>query len=204
MPTDPVQTTAATYREIAQAYSDANLKTTLPKRDLDEFIEELRLRHGMIVLDVGCGNGRDAKYFCDNGLSVLGVDLCEKLLNIAQTTAPKAHFMRGDMRDLGFIANSTFDGVWGSSSFLHVPKSDAARTLGEFRRVLVPRGVIYLSVKKGSNEEFVSQPYSSPRFFANYQLDEFKRLFETEGFIVVTDFDYATNPKWIGLIAEKQ
>ncbi len=202
---DPVLITKNTYDAVAEEYSRRNLdNTTLPKKNMGAFISFLKERNYHSVLDVGCGNGRDAKYFSEQGIEVLGVDSCNSLLDIAKSIAPHANFVAMDMRNLEKILSSSFGGVWGSSSFLHVPKSDAVSTLAGFRRVLMPNGILYLSVKRGNSEELSSAVYNSPRFFANYELSDFKKLITENGFNILTDLDYATNPKWVGLIAEKR
>ena len=56
-----------------------------------------------------------------------------------------------DMTDLKFAEN-TFDGIWACSSFLHIPKKEALKTLKGFNRVLTKRGLLYVSVMEGEFE----------------------------------------------------
>ena len=48
------------------------------------FLSKLKLSPGMKVLDIGCGTGGSAFYMAKNyGVEVLGVDLSQNMLNIA-------------------------------------------------------------------------------------------------------------------------
>ncbi len=41
-----------------------------------------------LILDVGCGTGRDAKYFIENGHRIVGIDICEPFILDLQNTTP--------------------------------------------------------------------------------------------------------------------
>ena len=59
---------------------------------------------GKAVLDLGCGYGENCAEFLKMGASrVTGVDLSEKMLDIATSEHPEIEFIRGDMSDLSFI-----------------------------------------------------------------------------------------------------
>ena len=56
------------------------------------------------VLDVGCGSGRYSLDLAKNGMIVTGVDLAQKMLNIAQSNSQKAGFENNT-----YIVGSYFD-----------------------------------------------------------------------------------------------
>ena len=59
---------------------------------------------GKAVLDLGCGYGENCAEFLRLGASkVTGIDLSEKMLEIARSEHPEIEFIRGDMSDLSFI-----------------------------------------------------------------------------------------------------
>jgi len=79
--TDPVKETIEGYEAGAEDYAQRHLDPEVMRKQLELFIKNLR---GKRILDVGCGPGRDAKFFADRGLKTVGIDLSEKLLRIAQ------------------------------------------------------------------------------------------------------------------------
>jgi SAM-dependent methyltransferase len=74
-------------------------------------LEELGLRPGMRVLDVGCGPGRHAHALARLGLEVVGVDIAAAFLTAASAAgsgADPAGWVRADARRLPF-AGKSFD-----------------------------------------------------------------------------------------------
>jgi SAM-dependent methyltransferase len=64
-------------------------------------VDELGLVGSSRVLDLGCGPGRHAIAFAERGMTVVGVDISETFVDIANDSAPPgAHFLRGDARRL--------------------------------------------------------------------------------------------------------
>jgi ubiquinone/menaquinone biosynthesis C-methylase UbiE len=86
-------------------------------------------------LDIGCGPGKDAKHFTEQGYDVTGLDLSEGLLKIAKEYCPEATFVQGDIRKLPF-PDKSFDGVFACASILHMEKSQLPIVLKETKRVL--------------------------------------------------------------------
>lgn len=81
-----------TYNEIAAEFDITRYK---PWPQTVDFINELP-RNGMI-LDLGCGNGRNIKYLAsvDDGFKILGLDFSVRMLRIAKE----------NIRQLGFDEN---------------------------------------------------------------------------------------------------
>jgi ubiquinone/menaquinone biosynthesis C-methylase UbiE len=135
---DDLAETIGTYDRIASEYRERHEDRAPIADQVDQFCEAI---DGSVVLDVGCGPGWESATFTDRGFEVLGVDLTPGLLDIATEEAPTADFARMDLRTLG-VHDETVDGIWACASFLHVPRSDAHGTLGEFRRVLRDGGTL--------------------------------------------------------------
>jgi SAM-dependent methyltransferase len=69
-------------------------------------VDELGLGSGSRVLDVGCGPGRHALAFAERGITVVGVDISERFVELARRSAGTsgAQFLRLDARHLPFDA----------------------------------------------------------------------------------------------------
>ncbi|WP_227354128.1 class I SAM-dependent methyltransferase [Haladaptatus salinisoli] len=102
------------------------------------------------VLDVGCGTGIVARRITDRpgGVgTVVGLDINEKMLEVAETAAAKSQleieWRRGDVTDLPF-SDGAFDVVLCQQALQFV--TDPSAAFREMRRVLGPGGRVAASV----------------------------------------------------------
>ena len=175
---DPVAETIAFYDRIASDYAQTWFDLSIMEEQSKYFVDHLI---GDRVLDAGCGPGRDALFFTQQGLSVVGIDLSEELLAIARARVQGATFLKMDMRRLE-LPNQCCDGVWACASLLHIPHAQALQTLREFFRILEPNvGLLYVSVKEGRGEGWRDHP-EGKTFSAYYTEDSFRRIIERAGF----------------------
>lgn len=83
------------------------------EQEVDFLVELLGLEPGMRVLDVGCGPGRHALALARRGISVLGVDISERFVEVAVEVADReglsalARFERADARAM--VGDARFD-----------------------------------------------------------------------------------------------
>lgn len=133
-----------------------------------------------LVLDLGCGAGRDMAWMEAQGIAVVGADLSAGMLAQAQARV-RGPLAQMDMRKLAF-PTQCFQGVWCMASLLHLPKSEAPVALGEMRRVLTPGGALVLGLQEGEGEVWEPSPYGPvDRFFARYSPDEAAALLGQAG-----------------------
>lgn len=104
--------------------------------------------HG-IILDLGCGSGRDTRAFLDAGFRVTAVDGSDELCALASayTGIPvkKMLFQDLDTRD-------KYDGIWACASILHLSKKELSEVLRKIEAALKKGGVLYASFKYGEFE----------------------------------------------------
>lgn len=197
-----IQNTIKSYDEFADLYTKAHFQANVEKQ-ASFFVHNF---DGKKILDVGCGPGRDSKFFVDKGFEVEGIDTSVEFVRMATKNVHQGKFYQMDMRDIEFPENS-FDGIWVCASFLHIPKKDAKQTILKFRDILTAGGLIYNSVKLGHEEKVVDSKHNKnfKRFFADYSLEEFKKLHEEAGFeIIYLEIDKKPNGNWIDLFAKKK
>ena len=104
------------------------------------------LEKGSSILDLGCGSGRDAKAFADEGMIVTAVDGSPAMCRIA------ARNTRSEVRNLKFSEldfEDEFDGVWACASLLHVPMGELPGVLSSVNRSLRKWGLFFCCFKKG-------------------------------------------------------
>ena len=185
---DHVAKTIAVYDQIAADYA-RKIDLYLPSPELEKFISLLPKEAK--ILDAGCGPGRDCDYFIQHGLRVVGVDLSEKLLDLACQRVPKATFQKQDLRTFHFPRES-FNGIWANASLHHLDRKDVRDVLKTFFTILKRQGILYILVKKGTGEEDVVESISSglPRHYIYYSETEVKDMIKMAGFTIVDFYAY--------------
>ena len=101
------------FEPLAEHMGEAYLKysfTMGTENEVAFIVDALGLEPGQRLLDVGCGPGRHAYGFVQRGIEVVGVDISQRFVDLANENAPAgATFVRADARDLPFDAE--FDAV---------------------------------------------------------------------------------------------
>jgi len=113
----------------------------------DRFISVLS--PGSMVLDAGCGSGRDAKAFLQRGFRVAAFDASTELARLATAHVGIEVAVRrfADVREI-----SCYDGIWACASLLHLPATEIPAALQSLWAALKPGGAFYLSFKIGVGE----------------------------------------------------
>jgi ubiquinone/menaquinone biosynthesis C-methylase UbiE len=147
--TEPAKLRAATtYNAASDHFDDEPL--SFWKRYGERTVERLALSPGASVLDVGCGTGASAlpaSSLVGPGGRVIGVDLAERLLEIAQQKAASRNldnieFRFADMERLGY-PDQHFDAVICVFAIFFVP--DMAKQVRELWRVVRPDGQLAIT-----------------------------------------------------------
>lgn len=101
------------------------------------------------ILDAGCGSGRDALYFHQQGYRVSAFDGSEAIAALARqkTRLPVEHRVFSEVSEV-----ARYDGIWACASLLHLPESELNDALTRLWRALKPSGVFYMSFKWGQGE----------------------------------------------------
>ena len=100
------------------------------------------------VCDIGCGPGHVAYYLYNRGVNVLGIDLSQSMVEQARRLYPAIEFQQGDMSSLN-VDDEVWGGIVAFYSIIHIPREDVIRVLREFKRVLRPGGLLFLSFHQG-------------------------------------------------------
>lgn len=98
------------------------------------------------VLDAGCGIGTYAKYFVENGATVIGIDASQVAIDKAnKMTLEQATFMVGDLeKPLDYFDNESFDFIFSYLVIHYIEDWD--KLFQDFSRILKVGGSILLSV----------------------------------------------------------
>ncbi|MBU1106760.1 MAG: methyltransferase domain-containing protein [Candidatus Riflebacteria bacterium] len=105
-------------------------------------------RHG-IILDLGCGEGRNSLYLSQVGYNIIGLDLSFKAARVMKNNffeeELKGLVITGDARKLPFASESA-DAILAHHLFDHLDASGFFSALDEAFRVLKTEGVMLMTV----------------------------------------------------------
>lgn len=117
------------------------------------------------VVEIGCGNGRDAEAILQCTDSYVGFDISEKMIGLARAKVPNARFEVADAETYAFPAGT--DAVFSFASLLHSPREAVGSVLRNIRASLNDGGIVLLSLKEGDayREELVTDDFGTRTFY---------------------------------------
>lgn len=132
-----------------------------------------------MVLDLGCGPGRDLLYFQSQGIEAVGLDGSAEFVDMAkaETGCEVLHqnFLALDLPE------ARFDGIFANASLFHVPSQALPRVLSELYTSLKPGGVLFSSNPRGQNQE----GFNAERYCCHHDLASWRDFCTTAGFVEI-------------------
>ena len=133
-----------TYNHIAKDWHEDHKNDDWWIAGAEEFASHMKPNG--TILDVGCAGGFKSKYFIDKSFKVVGIDIAEEFIKIAEEEVPEGEFHVLQMEKVTEL-NQTFDGVLAQASLLHIEKKEAFNVIDKLASVLNSGGVFYIAVK---------------------------------------------------------
>jgi SAM-dependent methyltransferase len=155
------------YNKNAQSYYDSTCCLNL-ESIYKPFLDLIPSKKA-IILDAGCGSGRDTKAFIKKGYNVIAFEGSSELALLAEEFTEQ-FILNQTFDEIDFFPN-TFDGIWACASLLHIPRKYIDRIIDKLVDCLCNNGVFYLSFKYGNKEENIED-----RFFNSYTEESFGQL----------------------------
>lgn len=168
--------TLAHYEANAEAFRAATRD-----HDVSQNIAAL-LRHTVadppfLILDFGCGPGRDLQAFARLGHRAVGLDGSARFAQMARE-ASGCEVWQQDFLRLELPAGQ-FDGIFANASLFHVPDRELPRVLRELHAALRRDGVLFCSNPRGANEE----GWSAGRYGVRHDLETTRARMRAAGFV---------------------
>lgn len=197
---DPQKDTIEYYQSNAKKFFDETVSVDLT--DLYHPFLELMPETGLI-LDAGCGSGRDTRFFLRQGFNVVAFDNSAEMVTLASDfTGQDCLLLSFD--DIQF--ENKFDGVWACASMLHVPKNNMINVLNKLCTALKPDGILYTSFKYGHGEIF-----KNGRLFSNFDEESFNAMLSDQKELDMLKFWKTSDvrpgrehEKWLNILLKKK
>lgn len=159
-----------------------------------------------LVLDFGCGSGRDTLAFLKDGYQVEAIDGSEELCKYAsKLTGLEVRCQYFEE----FSDVEKYDGIWACSSILHLKKNDLKKVIENMVIALKPDGVVYMSFKYGTFEGI-----RNGRYFTDLTEQELQRILyklpDAESLQILDQWisrdvrPGRDEQKWLNIIMKKQ
>ncbi|MCR5080876.1 MAG: class I SAM-dependent methyltransferase [Treponema sp.] len=190
------------------SYYNTNTSTFVESTQLVQMTEAWsrftsKLALSSIILDFGCGSGRDTKYFLEHGYKVEAIDGSEELCKVASayTGISVKNQLFTDLSEV-----QKYDAVWACSSILHASSEDLVIIIKKICTALKSHGLFYTSFKYG---EFEGE--RNGRYFTDFTEESFAALLKKSA-----DFDILEtwitgdvrpgreDEKWLNIILQKK
>jgi len=144
-----------TFDEIAPHFDITRYK---PWPESKRFISTLPKKS--MVLDLGCGNGRNSIYLAKEGMNVIGLDFSRGLIKIAKNKMEwkevlnRVNLIQGDIPSLP-LQDDIVDAVLYIATLHHLPTpSERLQSLKEVARCLKSKGRALVSAWAQEQEKF--------------------------------------------------
>lgn len=174
--------TRRAYNLAAQKYHelfhDEMSRKEYDRNLLDHFANFFN--HDSLICDAGCGpSGHIGRYVFDKGFHVMGVDVAERCIHLAQEYNPEMRFAICDIGAIPF-KDETFDGIIAYYSIIDTPKNYVGSIFQEFYRVLKPGGRLLVAVKAGTTEGYLTEllGIETEIYFTLFSQDEIRKFFQ--------------------------
>ena len=154
-------------QELTQRYESANIehlhallkKTFSPKS---------------VLLEIGCGSGRDASFMYENGYDILAIDGSKEMIAEAKGCHPELvdRLKVIKIPDELHFESLSFDGVYSIATLMHLKKDMIDRTLKIISTILKPDGKFFFSVSIHRDDVDTEGKDEKGRYFTTMSEDE--------------------------------
>jgi len=164
---DKTELTISAYNDSAQVFA-ARFMDFETYRNKLYYFQCNYLNNCKSILDLGCGPGNISKllFTANNTYQIMGLDLSEKMVDLAKHNVPNGTFIVCDIRN--FNLNTIFDAAIASFCIVHLTHDEAAFFLKNTCGHLASGGYLYLTFMEGSGSSFERTCFSEKELFFNY------------------------------------
>ena len=163
-----------------------DLKNSLGKVDiylLDQFMKN-RYSETDLILDAGCGSGRNFIFMSSLGFNITGCDINERQINQLRQYYSSHNLDISSLDDLPYTTNHFEHVICNAVLHFAANEIEFKKMISELHRVLKPNGILFIRMTSEfgienlitpNNGQF-TLPDGSNRFLLTYELVEYLKL----------------------------
>ncbi len=156
-----------------------------------------------LILDAGCGSAGQYTEYLSRSARAIGIDFSSRSIDEARKSHPALDFRVMNMRALD-CTNGELNGIAAVASLVHFEKAEVPGVLAEFRRVLDPKGRMFVNIKGLRADRPVEGMETDERGghqivrnFSRYTPEEFAQMLTTNGFNVLDQSETQSGEHWL-------
>ncbi|OHA46125.1 MAG: hypothetical protein A2541_02890 [Candidatus Taylorbacteria bacterium RIFOXYD2_FULL_36_9] len=200
---DKNKKTIEAYDKNAQFYADKFDSYGIRFEDIDRVIK-LNESGSNRVLELGCGNGKDAEYIVskvgDN--NYIGLDASLGLVKLARKKVSHGTFQVKDMRNLDF-EDESFGIIFSFASMLHVKQEEMVEIIEKCHKILKKGGILYISTKYGEYKEENIKNLGDDKYYYFYKPEDIEKLCPYKFFVVYKNIQDIRGQSWFEIVLRK-
>lgn len=148
-----------------------------PSRSCLEVLKIFPPDIGIRLMDIGCGEGRNAVFFARNGYNVTAFDLSQRGVEKTQILAQKAgvniQVFQADIKD--YRLSEEFQIIFSTGTLQYIPSELRTEVLSNYKRFTAPNGINVFSIlldkpfiPKAPDQETTTHKWISGEIFTYY------------------------------------
>ncbi len=182
---DIYKETAETWNKIASIYEDKFMDLPYYNESYDALCSLIQPKSPK-VLEIGCGPGNITKYILNKrpDFEITGIDVAQKMVELAMKNNPEAEFVLMDSRDI-LRLNKKFDAIICGFCIPYLNEIDCQNLFNDCSKLLNQEGLVYLSFVHGEPNQSGFQTNSAgDRMYFHFHLRE-----NVESWMIASGFE---------------
>jgi adenylylsulfate kinase-like enzyme/SAM-dependent methyltransferase len=149
------------------------------------------------LIEIGCGNGRDACFFASEGHDVTAIDRSAEAVEAARSARSSAQFLAGTLPELSQDLAAPFDVAYSRFVIHAMPLPEEEKLLDSVRGLLRPGGQFFIECRSIKDPMSRLGEVLSPteRIHGHYRrfivLDELRERLQARGFVIDDEVESA-------------
>jgi 2-polyprenyl-3-methyl-5-hydroxy-6-metoxy-1,4-benzoquinol methylase len=187
--------TFKTWNKIASQYQDKFMNLDLYNDSYDFICSSLN-EPNLKILEIGCGPGNITKYLLSKrpDFDILGIDIAQNMIELAERNNPNARFAIMDSREISKI-RAKYDGIICGFCLPYLSQTESEKLIFDAKHLLNESGLLYISFVEGDSIKSGFKVGSSgDRIYFNYHdLEQLKTQLIDNSFEVLKTYKVEYN-----------